>query len=223
MSRDDSAITVGLMRRLDRRLSTKGEVVFPATPALERIILQRIEAIVRLVGRPFSKEELADLAEKVVLRGPTDGAVGWEDFLARAAAGPEADARASALAVSPDDLSDLIFTSGTTGHPKGVMTAHGQNLRTFAAWSELVGLRDDSLRQAEPGRQLGVVPRRAHGDRDRVVADPDLERLFHDDGVVGFVAMRAFVPDDGATSEARVSLQGGLSSPPRRSVGWSPG
>jgi len=87
-------------------------------------------------------EDLPDLAEKVVLRGPTGGGVGWEDFLARAAAVPEADARASALAVSPDDLSDLIFTSGTTGHPKGVMTAHGQNLRTFATWSELVGLRE---------------------------------------------------------------------------------
>lgn len=85
-------------------------------------------------------EELPDLAETVVLRGPAGDALAWEAFLARAERVPEAEARAAALAVAPEDLSDIIFTSGTTGHPKGVMTAHGQNLRTFASWSELVGL-----------------------------------------------------------------------------------
>jgi acyl-CoA synthetase (AMP-forming)/AMP-acid ligase II len=34
-----------------------------------------------------------------------------------------------------------VFTSGTTGRPKGAMTTHGQTLRTFATWSEVVGLR----------------------------------------------------------------------------------
>ena len=42
---------------------------------------------------------------------------------------------------SPDDLSDILFTSGTTGQPKGVMTTHGQNLRAFRAWADVVGLR----------------------------------------------------------------------------------
>jgi long-chain acyl-CoA synthetase len=32
--------------------------------------------------------------------------------------------RASAMAVSPDDLATLIYTSGTTGNPKGVMLSH---------------------------------------------------------------------------------------------------
>jgi acyl-CoA synthetase (AMP-forming)/AMP-acid ligase II len=50
-------------------------------------------------------------------------------------------ARERAAAVSPDDLSDILFTSGTTGKPKGVMTTHAQNVRVFAVWSEMVGLR----------------------------------------------------------------------------------
>ncbi|MFI0352810.1 FadD3 family acyl-CoA ligase [Actinomadura sp. 9N407] len=43
--------------------------------------------------------------------------------------------------VSPDDFSDVIFTSGTTGKSKGVLTTHRQNLRVFADWSSVVTLR----------------------------------------------------------------------------------
>src|SRR5215208_3364934 len=38
--------------------------------------------------------------------------------------------------VSGDDISDIIFTSGTTGRPKGVMMNHRQNLRLYAEWCE---------------------------------------------------------------------------------------
>ena len=55
---------------------------------------------------------------------------------------PASEARARADAVAPGDLSDLLFTSGTTGNPKGVMTAHGQNLRVFDVWSRGVGIRE---------------------------------------------------------------------------------
>jgi HIP---CoA ligase len=86
-------------------------------------------------------QELPDLERVVTFRGRAEGAGSWTDFLAAGASVPEARARARAEAVSPDDLSDLLFTSGTTGRPKGVMTTHGQNLRAFAAWTEVVGLR----------------------------------------------------------------------------------
>jgi acyl-CoA synthetase (AMP-forming)/AMP-acid ligase II len=48
---------------------------------------------------------------------------------------------ARAAEVAPDDVSDLIFTSGTTGRPKGAATTHAQSLRTFGTWSSIVGLR----------------------------------------------------------------------------------
>ena len=47
---------------------------------------------------------------------------------------------ARAAALRPDDISDLIFTSGTTGHPKGAAATHAQSLRTFGTWASIVGL-----------------------------------------------------------------------------------
>ncbi|MCX4728467.1 AMP-binding protein [Streptomyces sp. NBC_01306] len=73
--------------------------------------------------------------------GAAPGARGWQEFLAAGGpvSGAAADARAAA--VGEEDACDMFFTSGTTGRPKGALTAHGQNIRAFDAWSERAGLR----------------------------------------------------------------------------------
>jgi len=87
-------------------------------------------------------EDLPALRQRVILRGERPGALGWDTFLALAETVDETQLAERQAQVTTDDLCDLLFTSGTTGKPKGVMTAHGQNLRLVRDWSEMVGLRE---------------------------------------------------------------------------------
>ena len=98
-------------------------------------------------------EDVGDLERIVLLRDTTDetqrsdgdsgpdvSPIGLSDFLATGSDVDPSETARRADAVGPDDTSDLIFTSGTTGYPKGAATTHAQSLRTFGTWSSVVGL-----------------------------------------------------------------------------------
>ena len=88
-------------------------------------------------GRP------ACLERTVVLHGPVPGGcVGWDDFLAAADDVDSAVAVKRAGAIAPDEVGTVIFTSGTTGAPKGAMLRHQASVRAFTVWSDVVGLQE---------------------------------------------------------------------------------
>jgi HIP---CoA ligase len=80
---------------------------------------------------------------RVVMRVPDE----WDAFLRGAARVPAGVARERACAVRPGDVSDILFTSGTTGRSKGAMTSHERSLAVARAWAErgLLGPRDRYL------------------------------------------------------------------------------
>jgi len=77
----------------------------------------------------------------------------WEDFVGSGEADAVTDVSVAArrAQLTPDTVADLLFTSGTTGKPKGVICTNGQTLRTVGTWANVVGLD-------QPDRYLAINP-----------------------------------------------------------------
>jgi len=85
--------------------------------------------------------ELPDLEHVAVASGPVPaGAVSWRDLLADTDDASSSEAERRGQAVAPDDPSDILFTSGTTGTPKGVVQTHSRTVRVGTDWVAMTGL-----------------------------------------------------------------------------------
>ena len=72
------------------------------------------------------RDDLNHLEQIVVLRGAASGgAVSLADFIVGGQQVSDDERAARSAAVNSDDLCHILFTSGTTGAPKGVMLEHG--------------------------------------------------------------------------------------------------
>ncbi|MGP3928496.1 AMP-binding protein [Nonomuraea sp. KM88] len=119
-----------------------GAVIVPLSSRYKGIeaaqLIEKTGAKVLITGTGPADAPLAGLLPPLPgLRVVSAEAGGLRALGAEVSAG-EADDRA--LAVRPDDLCEIMSTSGTTGAPKGVMLDHAQILRGYWDWSEIVTL-----------------------------------------------------------------------------------
>ena len=139
-------------------------------------IIDRADARVVVTVDDFvGTNRLADLLGHPVRAGRTvigiglDGsgtmptpAIPWAEFLTSGTELGAADA--AAAAVKPTDIADILFTSGTTGAPKGVLAEHRQTLAGAHAWGANGQLNpNDRYLQANPyfhtfGYKAGILP-----------------------------------------------------------------
>jgi len=93
--------------------------------------VDRLGALLAAAGESGAGDGLDRLG--LIVRVPDE----WDLFLE---AGSLARARRRAGTVRPGDVSDIMFTSGTTGRSKGAMTSHERSLGVARAWAECAGL-----------------------------------------------------------------------------------
>ncbi|HNC91978.1 MAG TPA: AMP-binding protein, partial [Solirubrobacterales bacterium] len=71
------------------------------------------------------RDSLPALENVVIMIGEADDAISMNELRAKGDSGSAEDYKASYEAVEPDDLCKIVYTSGTTGPPKGCMISHG--------------------------------------------------------------------------------------------------
>jgi len=108
----------------------------------------------------LGRDQLTELADA----GVTTRVVSLSTVSDSAASSPPGGGHAvQSLEVAPDDVADILFTSGTTGRSKGAMSAHRQTIGVARAWAELGGVRqDDRYLVVNPffhsfGYKIGIV------------------------------------------------------------------
>lgn len=91
------------------------------------------------------RDDLTRLRAVVILGSGADpGATSMDDFL-------DARAEPASMAIDPEATACILYTSGTTGRPKGVMLSHRAMLATIAPTAKRTGLTpDDTMLSSLP-------------------------------------------------------------------------
>lgn len=110
-------------------------------------ILRRSQASMVVLVEEFLNTNYAEIVAQLqlpalrrVIHLDADGPAGWDAFVGAADDSSRAEAQRRLDSLSPQAIGDIMFTSGTTGDPKGAMTTHEQTVRTALMWARGTGI-----------------------------------------------------------------------------------
>jgi long-chain acyl-CoA synthetase len=122
--------------------------------------VEQLEKILKMRG------ELPKLQKVIVFDNDTRDAdaefvMTWDDFLASGSSVEDARVDEQRNKVKPEDLATFVYTSGTTGPPKGVMLTHSNIWWTATHSEQHIPIGDDSMKRPDgsyDGRALSYLP-----------------------------------------------------------------
>jgi HIP---CoA ligase len=121
---------------------TRAKMLFTVDAFLGTVYpdLIKDEALPELKNTILLRAVASSRAEKMDSRNgaKTRREIGWDEFIASGF--DEAEVDQCLLRLTPDHLSDIMFTSGTTGSPKGVMMSYARVLPQVKVWIGNTGL-----------------------------------------------------------------------------------
>lgn len=193
-------------------------------------IVERTHATLVVIADGFlGRTQISDLRAL----SPAAPVLDLADLSTFAAEADDADlaaVEAAADTVTPDGIADILFTSGTSGRPKGVLSAHRQTVAAATAWSAVGEVSSaDRYLVISPffhsyGYKVGVLVGLLHGctlhpmstfDADAALALIEAERITMVPGApaifLGLLESPAFATTD--TSSLRFANTGAANVP----------
>ncbi len=113
------------------------EIVFALQDSSAKVVFADDERLGRIVDASTGSIDVTVVVVRSTGSLP-DGAIALHDLLDEAASMPEAE-------IDPDDDATILYTSGTTGHPKGAVSTHRavlSALMSFAARAAVAAVRE---------------------------------------------------------------------------------
>jgi acyl-CoA synthetase (AMP-forming)/AMP-acid ligase II len=212
---------------------------YTASEAADIVIRARCRFVLAsgpFLGRSLAAEAVAMTSAQAGVptvvtfdREAASGAVLWTDLVRAGGSGAEVESRLRAL--TPDHISHLQFTSGTTGRPKGAKLRHEPMVVTTAEWAAVVGVQPgDRYPVVSPfshigGHKTGLLASLLSGatvypfatlDLDRLVATIASERatVLQGPPTMYYALISAARVDPEGFASLRVGVTGGATVPP---------